>query len=48
MILCGDTTDVSGRGVVSGGGCPPQKDIRQQEGRAGSDKYKYVTIRDTS
>ena len=46
MILCGDTTDVSGGGVGAGGGCPPQKDIRWREGKAGRDKYKYVTISD--
>ena len=46
MILCGDTTDVGGEGVRAGGGCPPWKDIRRREGRAGLDKYKYVTISD--
>ena len=44
MILFGDTTDVSGGGVWSGGGSPHQEDIRRREGGAGWDKNKYVTI----
>ena len=47
MILCGDTKDIGGGGVRSGGGCPPpRKDIRRREGRVGRDKYKYITISD--
>ena len=46
MILCGYTIDVGGGVVGAEGGCPTWKDIRQWEGRAGWDKYKYVTISD--
>ena len=46
MILCGDTTDVCGRGVGAGGGCLPWKDIGRQEERAGGVKNKYITISD--
>ena len=37
MVVCGG-------GVGSGGGFPPQKEIRRREGRAGREKNKYATI----
>ena len=46
MILCGDKTDVSGRGVGEGGGYPTRKDIRRREERDGRSKNSYVTISD--
>ena len=50
MILVGDTTDVGGEVVGLGGGCPPLEGNQTsgREGRAGRDKYKYVTISDRS
>ena len=38
MILCGYTADFGGGFVGEGGVCPPWKDIRSQEERAGRDK----------
>ena len=46
MILCGDKTDVGGGGVGAGGGCPPRKNIRRWEERAGRVKNSYVIISD--
>ena len=48
MSLCGYKTDVCGRGVMTGGGCPPWKDIKRREDRAGQAKNKYVTIRNVA
>ena len=44
MILCRDTKDVGGGGIMEGSGCPPWKDIGRQESRAMREKNKYVTI----
>ena len=44
MILCGDKTDVGGRGVGSGGGFSPRKDIGWREEREGRFNISYVTI----
>ena len=41
MILCGDKVGVGGGSVGEGGGCPPQKDTRQENN-------KNVTISDIS
>ena len=44
MFLCGFALEIGGGVVGAGRGCPPRNDIRRREGRAGRDKYKYVTI----
>ena len=46
MILCGDKTVLGGGGGGAGGGCPPGKEIKRREERAGRVKNKYVTISD--
>ena len=44
MNLCRYMTDVGGGVVGSGGFCPPWKDIRRREERAGGSSKEYVTI----